>query len=464
MDLDLIQKYSKPGPRYTSYPTVPFWDEVPPTRDEWISLVRAAFKKSNDSQGISLYIHLPYCESLCTYCACNTRITINHKVEEPYIKALLKEWQLYLELVLNKPNIKEIHLGGGTPTFFKPENVKKLIVGILSKAKIAKPPFNPPKGGKEEHEFGFEAHPDNTTSEHLKVLYDLGFRQLSLGIQDFDPKVQKIINRIQSFKAIEKITSEARKIGYQSINYDLIYGLPLQTIGSMVKTMGKVISLKPDRIAFYSYAHVPWLKPGQRKYTAADLPGDVWKRRIYETGRELLEYAGYHEIGMDHFALRHDALYKAKINRALHRNFMGYTPAFTQLLIGLGVSSISDTWCGYAQNEKMVENYITKVNNGELAIFKGHRLNEEDLILRRHILNLMCRFETSWESPELQYPTLYEGLKRLKGMEADKLITINSNHLAVHKKGMPFIRNICMALDARLWRKKPKEELFSSTI
>lgn len=451
--MGLISKYNIPGPRYTSYPTVPYWDEFLPSLEDWKKLVKNSFNFSNSKKGISIYIHLPFCESLCTYCACNTRITVNHNIEKPYINTILKEWQLYLDIFKKKPNIKEIHLGGGTPTFFSPGNLKKLLEGILSTAILTN-----------DHEFGFEANPNNITTGHLTTLYDLGFKRLSLGIQDFDPKVQQAINRILLFDTVEKVTSEARKIGYESINFDLIYGLPFQKTKRMTNTINQVIKLEPDRIAFYSYAHVPWIKPGQRNFTEMDLPTDAEKRSIYETSRELLELSGFFEIGMDHFALKTDSLYKAAKNKLLHRNFMGYTSSYTQLLIGLGTSSISDTWYGFAQNEKIVENYSKKINNGELAVFKSHTLNEEDLILRKHILNIMCNFETSWEFPEQQHQSLYDGLERLCEMEKDNLVTISQYHLKVEKNGIPFLRNVCIALDARLWRKKPKTELFSKTI
>jgi oxygen-independent coproporphyrinogen-3 oxidase len=293
----LIEKYNVATPRYTSYPTVPYWDDNVPEAKQWQQLAKATFDCTNDKEGISLYIHLPFCESLCTYCGCNTRITVNHNVESPYITAILKEWDMYVSLFETKPKIKEIHLGGGTPTFFKPERLVHLIEGILSTSVLC-----------DNAELSFEGHPNNTTIDHLKVLYNVGFRRVSLGIQDFDIKVQRIINRIQSYDSVKTVTENARKIGYTSINYDLIYGLPLQTEQSMNETIEKVIQLHPDRIAFYSYAHVPWIKPGQRKFTEADLPEGKVKRALYENGRKAFEEAGYFEIGMDHFGLSDDPL------------------------------------------------------------------------------------------------------------------------------------------------------------
>jgi oxygen-independent coproporphyrinogen-3 oxidase len=450
---ELIEKYNTAAPRYTSYPTVPYWDTIPPEQKDWKQLAKQTFMASNNSEGISLYIHLPFCESLCTYCGCNTRITVNHKVETPYIKAVLKEWSLYLALFEFPPRIKEIHLGGGTPTFFSAVHLKQLIEGIISTSILC-----------DEAELSFEAHPANTTREHLATLYGLGFRRISLGIQDFDPKVQHIINRMQSYGDVERITAEARRIGYTSINYDLIYGLPLQTEESMARTIEKVIRLHPDRIAFYSYAHVPWLKPGQRKFTEADLPEGSIKRILYENGRKEFENAGYVEIGMDHFALPDDPLYLAEKKGTLHRNFMGYTTSHTQLLVGLGVSSISDSWNGFIQNEKKVEDYYKKIDAGVFPFFKGHLLSSEDLVLRQHILNIMCRQETSWKETQEQCESLYQGAERLKELESDGLIRLSPFQLSVKKEGKPFLRNICMALDAKLWAKQPEIQLFSKTI
>ncbi|WEA00450.1 oxygen-independent coproporphyrinogen III oxidase [Mucilaginibacter sp. SJ] len=448
----LIDKYNVAAPRYTSYPTVPYWNIENFDEEEWRKSVSLSFKESNDRDGISLYIHLPFCESLCTYCGCNTRITKNHRVEEPYIKAVLMEWAMYLNTFESKPVIREIHLGGGTPTFFKPEHLAILINGILNSSTIH------PRA-----EFSFEAHPANTTVDHLQVLYNLGFRRISLGIQDFDPRVQFIINRIQSFELVKLVTQQARRIGYTSVNFDLIYGLPLQTINGLKDTISQVAKLMPDRIAFYSYAHVPWIKPGQRRFTENDLPDANEKRALYECGRELFTALGYHEIGMDHFALPADSLYLAEQNGTLHRNFMGYTHQYTQLMIGLGVSSISDSWYAFAQNVKKVEEYMQLVNAGQLPVFKGHMLTADDLSIRRHILNIMCNSKTCWNLHNETSEAFLEGLERMRQFEQDGLVELNSWCITVTPMGKRFLRNICMALDARLWADKPTTQLFSMT-
>ncbi|TDT40541.1 oxygen-independent coproporphyrinogen-3 oxidase [Maribacter spongiicola] len=450
----LVQKYNVPGPRYTSYPTVPFWDINTFSGKKWEASVKKSFHASNSISGISLYIHLPFCENMCTFCGCHKRITKRHDLELPYIKAVLKEWQLYSALFDEKPIIKELHLGGGTPTFFTPENLKYLIDGILGIADKAN-----------DAEFSFEGHPNNTTKEHLQALYNVGFRRVSYGVQDYNETVQKAINRIQPFKNVKNVTEWAREIGYTSVSHDIIFGLPHQKLEHVINTIEKTKELKPDRIAFYSYAHVPWLAGnGQRGYNDADLPAGDEKRTQYEVGKELLLEYGYHEIGMDHFALKSDGLFQAMENGKLHRNFMGYTSSNTNLMIGLGASSISDSWYGFAQNVKNVEEYQSLVENDIIPLYRGHILTEENQIIRRHILNLMCQFKTTWSEFKLHLPQIESILNRLKEMEEDGLVTITEGSLQITEKGRPFVRNVCMAFDLPLQNKKPDTKLFSMTV
>ena len=454
MKISLTQKYNVPGPRYTSYPTIPYWNERDFTEQKWISSLQKSFSESNAQNGISLYIHLPFCESMCTFCGCNKRITKNHSVEENYIITLLKEWTLYCQLLPEKPIIKEIHLGGGTPTFFSKENLEQLINGIFCLATKAP-----------NYEFSFEGHPNNTTYEQLRKLYDLGFRRVSFGVQDYAPKVQKAINRIQPFHNVAKVTFWAKEIGYTSIGHDIIFGLPFQTIADVIDTVEKTNSLKPDRLAFYSYAHVPWIKGnGQRGFNEENLPKDSEKRKLYETGKQLLVKNGYHEIGMDHFALATDSLHQSVENKNLHRNFMGYSASKTQVMIGLGVSSISDSWYSFAQNTKNLEEYYQLVESYQLPVVKGHILNDEDLIIRKHILNLTCEFETSWEDKALYFKEIPTVLSDLKEIENDQLIVIEDHKIKITEAGRPFVRNICMAFDLHLKRKSPETNLFSMTV
>lgn len=451
---NLVQKYNIPGPRYTSYPTVPYWNLQTFSGKQWKNTLVDSFKASNDTEGISLYIHLPFCESLCTFCGCHKRITKRHEVENPYISNLLREWKLYCDLFAAKPRVRELHLGGGTPTFFSPENLTRLINGIFNTATKAK-----------DYEFSFEGHPNNTTREHLQALYDVGFRRVSYGVQDYNKKVQLAIHRLQPFENVKNVTKWAREIGYTSVGHDIIFGLPFQTMEEVSQTILKTKELMPDRLAFYSYAHVPWLKGnGQRGYKDSDLPTAAEKRRQYEMGKELLKEVGYSEIGMDHFSLKTDSLHKAMEMGSLHRNFMGYTASKTQVMVGLGVSSISDSWNSFAQNVKSLEEYAHLIENNIIPIYRGHILTEEDKIIRRHILNLMCQFKTSWKDGSERFKELNEVKAKLYELEMDGLVLIGSNGIEVTKKGRPFVRNICMAFDLYLHRKAPNTRLFSMTI
>lgn len=451
---NLIQKYNVQGPRYTSYPTVPYWDIKSFSGKNWKQSTQKSFEESNASEGISLYIHLPYCESMCTFCGCHKRISKRHEVEMPYVKTVLKEWRLYCDIFSAKPIIKELHLGGGTPTFFAPEHLKMLIDGIFRHAEKA-----------DNHDFSFEGHPNNTTREHLQTLFDLGFRRVSYGVQDYSEKVQKAIHRIQPFENVKRVTEWSREIGYTSVGHDIIFGLPHQQIEDIRETIDRTSELRPDRLAFYSYAHVPWLKGnGQRGFKEEDLPGAEEKRHQYELGKELLTQAGYYEIGMDHFALRSDSLYKSFAARTMHRNFMGYTDSKTQLMVGLGASSISDSWYGFAQNVKSIEEYQHLVAHDIIPIYRGHLLSAEDLIIRRHILNLMCRMETSWEEESLKFNDLELVLDHLQEMELDGLVNTNNSKLFVTEAGRPFVRNVCMAFDLLMHRKAPEKRVFSMTI
>ncbi|MBL4705393.1 MAG: oxygen-independent coproporphyrinogen III oxidase [Flavobacteriales bacterium] len=446
----LINKYNVAGPRYTSYPTVPYWNEADFTKDGWTNSLIRSFNKP-EHEGLSIYVHLPFCERLCTFCGCHKRITKNHSVEGPYIDAVLKEWQLYRSILGEKPTISEIHFGGGTPTFFSVQNLTKLVKGLLEDAELT-----------EDFEFGFEAHPGNTTLEQLTALSQLGFKRVSFGVQDYSPTVQKAINRIQSFEQVQRVHEWATSLGYTSISHDLIFGLPFQTIQDIESTIELTCQLSPDRLSFYSYAHVPWIKGvGQRGFSEADIPHGELKREFYEKGKTLLEKNGYQEVGMDHFAKKSDPLYRALQTGNLHRNFMGYTTNTTKNLIGLGMSAISDSWFGFAQNVKSVEGYISKIDDGQLPVFRGHILTREDLIIRQHILDLMCHFKTDLVHSEIDYQPI---LNRLKELINDQLLTIKNQEIKVTEIGIVFIRNICMCFDLHLHEKLPSQQLFSKTI
>lgn len=426
----LIEKYNTSAPRYTSYPTVPYWDNTSFTEAQWKESFIRTYK---NQKKLSLYIHLPFCESLCTFCACHKRITINHQFEVPYIEAVLKEWHMYRSLLKEAPEIEEIHLGGGTPSFFSPENLKELIEGILSVSKISP-----------THEFSFEGHPNNTTETHLKTLYDLGFRRVSFGVQDYDHAVQVAINRLQPFENVKKVTELARQIGYTSISHDLVYGLPFQNTEQFEKTIRKTIELSPDRLSLYSYAHVPWLKGnGQRGFDENNLPSAAVKRQLYELGRMIFEENGYAEVGMDHFARPTDSLFKAAYEGLLNRNFMGYTTSQSKCMLGLGVSAISDSWTALSQNTKSLDEYIHLTKNHIFPLLHGHIQSDTDMLWRNYIQNLMCTFETEFSSNNLNQ----EQVQQLLDLQEDGILVLTDNKVRVTEEGRAFIRNVCTVFD-----------------
>ena len=447
----LIRKYDKPVPRYTSYPSIPFWKDSIDV-NEWSGSFTTKFSEQNHINGISIYIHLPFCESLCTYCGCNKKITTNHKVEEEYLHVLEKEWLLYRRLMKQTPIIREIHLGGGTPTFFSPANLKDLM-NIILKGCIIHP----------QHEFSIEGHPNNTTPAHLKVLARAGFRRISFGVQDNDPEVQRIINRVQPFENVKAATQNARAAGFTSVNFDLIYGLPRQTTESIEKTITTLLSLVPDRVAFYSYAHVPWTSKGQRLFDESDLPAAEEKLALYIKGKKLLMNSGYTDIGMDHFALPSDTLYKAREQKKLHRNFMGYTTQHSGLLLGLGVSAISDTGSSFAQNHKSLHEYYASVKSNVIPVNKGYFLTDTDVRFKKYIRDICCQGETIFKAEDIEL------LKRdvfpaLSLFKKENLLDWNNAGLKLTMQGHYFIRNICGAFDLFLNKTKTGLPLFSKAI
>ncbi len=434
----LLKKYNREVPRYTSYPTIPFWREWTGTM-EYLDSFRDNFERYNKECGISLYIHLPFCESLCTYCGCNKIITRKHGVEGNYLSAVLSEWQLYRKLMGTAPLIRELHLGGGTPTFFSPENLRSLLEGIFDISDI-----HPQK------EFSIEGHPNNTTKAHLETLGQLGFERLSLGVQDHDPRVQRIINRIQPYENVKRVTETARQVGFTSVNYDLIYGLPLQTFESIQKTTEDTIALRPDRIAYYSYAHIPWKMKAQRLYDEKDLPSAERKLAFYQLARSLFLSSGYKDVGMDHFSLPGESLCEAFLEGRLHRNFMGYTTVHTPFMIGLGVSAISDTGSAYAQNSKKLSDYYNRLDRSELPLKKGYVLSDTDIGFKNYIMEVACNGATTFKPEHAGLLDTYV-MPELKEMADDGLIELDRYRLKVTSVGRSFLRNVCHAFDLK-WK------------
>lgn len=445
---DLLAKYDVPAPRYTSYPTVPFWTDAP-TTDLWIDSLNRGL--AEQAATWSLYFHLPFCESLCTFCGCNTVITRDHRREDGYVDLLSTEWGLYVDRApaLRERALLGVHLGGGTPTFFSPENLEKILKPILSTTRVDKDRF----------EASVEVHPGHTTRAQLEMLHELGFSRISIGVQDFDPDVQRLVNRHQSYEVTKSITDIAREIGFTSVNYDLIYGLPRQQPDRFKATVQMTIDLRPDRIALYSFARVPWIKPAHRSYKDEDIPAGGEKRALYEIGRERLSRAGYVEIGMDHFALPHDGLANAQREGTLHRNFQGYTETRTTVLLGLGVSAISETPTCFHQNEKAFPVYERRVQYGEIPTLRGHLLNQEDRELREQILIFMTRFEVRLS------PGQHEDAKTfLRPMIEDGLVEVHGGMLRLTQRGTPFLRNACMFFDQRLRRREERPQMFSQAV
>lgn len=449
MSVDLFKKYDVPAPRYTSYPTVPYWTETP-TTEAWFEELNRTF--ANPSSSWSLYIHVPFCESLCTFCGCNNSITRDHSREEPYVRLLLKEWELYLKAVpqLRERPLKQFHFGGGTPTFLSPASFKLLL----------EPMFKDIVRDPSEFEGSIEVDPRRTTREQLETLREFGFNRVSMGVQDFNPEVQRLVNRKQPREMTESLTRAARELGYESINYDLIYGLPKQTPQSVREMAEITVELRPDRIALYSFALVPWIKPAQRLFKDEDLPTGAAKRELYEIARGILLDAGYREIGMDHFALPTDSLAKSDENGTLHRNFMGYADRRTDVLLGLGVSSISETPGIFHQNEKVLPVYERRVTNGEIPTHRGHILTDEDRRRREQILKFMTRWQVELESEE----QVEDVRQFLASLIEDGLVEFEGRTMKLTAKGRPFLRNACMALDARLRAKMPETKVFSQSV
>lgn len=441
---ELINKYNRPGPRYTSYPPVPFWRDSP-DEEAWIGHLRATY---DAKKGVDLYVHVPYCESLCYYCGCSRIITKNHDVEDVYLEIVLLEWELYKQKLGFTPAVNSLHFGGGTPTFLSPTNLEKLIKRLT------------------ENKFGtfigsIEIDPRTCRPEHLKILSETGIERVSLGIQDFDPVVQKTINRDQPPAMVSALVQKIREYNFSSINFDLIYGLPKQTTESITNTIALVVQMKPDLIAFYSYAHLPDKIKNQRLISDSDLPTPEEKRELYELGKKLLLENGYEDVGMDHFALPSSYLYKAKAENNLHRNFMGYVDKKSPILMGLGPTSISDSSVSFVQNAKDVKDYETRVKAGKLPIVKGHTHNESDLMVQDIIMDLMCKNKATIDKEKLPY--FNEIKEELTSFQNDDILVFSGNELKMSELGKIFVRNVAMSFDYHL-REQTTATKFSQTI
>ncbi|HSS45343.1 MAG TPA: oxygen-independent coproporphyrinogen III oxidase, partial [Thermoanaerobaculia bacterium] len=377
VSLELLHRYNVPGPRYTSYPTAPTWKE-----DFGAAKYEAVLAESAAAPSpapLSLYVHLPFCESLCYFCACTVVITgSNHSAEEAYLATLEREIDWVAERAGSGRRVIQLHWGGGTPTYFTPERMARLAGKLRERFSFG-----------EDAEIGVEVDPRVTTAEHLQTLERLGFNRLSMGVQDFDPKVQEAVDRIQPYEDTRRLVEAARRLGFSSINMDLIYGLPFQTPETFSSTIDRVLEIGPDRLAVYSYANVPWLKKHQT-LLEKHLPEERTKFEIFRTALERFTAAGFEYIGMDHFARPDDELSRARQNRTLHRNFQGYTTKAGTDLIGLGMSAIGSVGNAYVQNARELPSYRAAIESKGTASFRGFRLSQDDRIRRTVIGNLLC--------------------------------------------------------------------------
>lgn len=453
VDLDLIKKYNVPGPRYTSYPPATHFGEQL-SRAQFCELVSA--NNQNADRGVSLYLHLPFCYSLCWYCGCTTVITADQKKSAEYVRYVEKEMDLMKSMVHPGRKVVQMHFGGGTPTFSTPDEIRQLGNIIRSRFDLA-----------EDVEAGVETDPRRLSRDHLVALREAGFNRASLGVQDNDPVVQKAVHRIQPFEMTRQVVEWMREVGFQSVNVDLIYGLPYQTPVSFVRTLDETLSLRPDRFAVFNYAHVPWMKPAQKILKPEALPSPETKLEILKLTIERLTSEGYVYIGMDHFAREDDELAIAQRNRTLQRNFQGYSTRGGTDIYAFGMSSISQTEDFYWQNQKELKAYYESLDRGELPLHRGYVLTAEDKIRRTTIMRLMCDLGLDYANMSrllsLNFQEHFANeLESLDDMEGDGLLVKTPAELIVTDLGRLLIRNIAMRFDA--YAPMRKENRFSRTI
>ncbi len=453
---DLLRKYDVPGPRYTSYPTVPAWNEFV-TEDHY----RDALSSVASDDKLSLYFHLPFCENLCHFCGCMQVITKDHSRSRPYVDTLLQELaRVANHLKASKKLVSQIHFGGGTPNFIQPEEMSLIMEAIRHNFTILP-----------DAEIAIEMHPRTSTKEFCVNLAKEGFNRISLGVQDFSSHVQKLINRHQTYEMTADMVEFLRALGFKNFNFDLVYGLPGQTHDGFLDTLQKTTALNPDRLAVYSYAHVPWVRPVQRSFADSDLPTPEQKLQLFESALSHFQNHHYHLIGMDHFAKETDELFEALQTKSIHRNFMGYSTRADAHQIGFGVSSISYVNGHYFQNQKKLKDYEDALAKNGLATFRGYLLNKDDHMKRDIITQLMCHREVDFNQIDAQYHVnseqdLSEDFKHLQKFIEDDLITFDNNKLIVKPQGYIILRNIAMCFDSYLdnIKKNSTHPVFSRTV
>jgi oxygen-independent coproporphyrinogen III oxidase len=451
---EFVSRYNRPGPRYTSYPTAPVWTNSFGPKDFDEAIAVADRKRSP----VSLYMHLPFCESLCLFCACNVIIQKNKKVTPPYLSTLKKEVDRIASGISRDRQVAQLHWGGGTPTYLSPEQIEELFTYTLEHFTFAP-----------DAEIGIEVDPRVTTRAHLETVRRMGFNRLSMGIQDFNPEVQKAVCRIQPYEATRELIVDARDLGFDSINVDLIYGLPYQTAESFTHTVEQILGFSPDRIAMFSYAHVPWLKKQQGSFVA-HLPEGMQKFDIFRSGLLRFLEAGYRYIGMDHFAKENDELAVSQRNRTLHRNFQGYTTKAGADLYGMGITAISGVQGTYAQNYRDIPSWEKAVNEHGIATMRGYRLSADDRLRREVISRLLCHTVIVKEEISKQFNIDFDEyfapeLERLKIPQVDGLVVMNDKEIRTAWLGRIFLRNLAMVFDPYLEKQQlDSKPLFSKTL
>jgi oxygen-independent coproporphyrinogen III oxidase len=455
VSLDLLHRYNVPGPRYTSYPTAPMWKED--FTPERYGSVLAESAAAAAPAPLSLYTHLPFCEALCYFCGCTVVITgTRHSLDDSYLDTLEREIDWVADRAGTNRPVAQFHLGGGTPTYFAPERLRRLLEKFRSRFPFAA-----------DAEIGVEVDPRVTTREHLVTLSQLGFNRLSMGVQDFDPRVQAAINRVQPYEDTRRLVQEARVLGFPSVNMDLIFGLPFQTGASFSETIDKVLAIGPDRLAVYSYANVPWMKKHQR-VLEPHLPDEATKFEIFRTALERFSDAGFEYIGMDHFARPADELARARADRTLHRNFQGYTTKAGTDLIGFGMSAIGSVGRTYVQNRRDLAPYQQDVSSRGAATFRGFRLSEDDRLRRDVIASILCHGVVSKAEVEREHAIRFDetfagALRQLEPLAADGLVELDPGEIRATPLGRIFLRNIAMPFDAYL-TEAPEKPVFSKTL
>lgn len=450
----LLHKYCKAGPRYTSYPTAPYFNESFGPQ-QWQEELRASQDKGRD---ISLYVHIPFCDTLCYYCGCNMIATRDYSKATAYLEILFLEIDRVAALIPSSRKVKQLHWGGGTPTYLKPDDIRRLYEYLASKFSIA-----------DDAEIGCEMDPRELTREHIRVLREVGFNRLSLGVQDLDDQVQHAVNRVQPEAMIREVYDWVREEGFDSVNFDLMIGLPHQTPDSFALTLDKVIAMAPDRFAVFNYAHVPWMKKHQTLIREETLPLIDARLELQKLTLEKLTAAGYIYVGMDHFARPDDELVKAQQSKTLYRNFQGYTTHKDCDIIAFGVSAISQTEDVYAQNVKVLSEYRELIEAGQLPIERGLRISREDKLRRDAIARIMCDLELDKASFgrawEIDFDTYFsDALQDLQGMQEDGLVVLEPGKVRVTEAGRVFLRNIAMAFDSYLHQQATDKPRYSRTL